>query len=465
MANVPAAELVRWQRWGFTHVWLMGVWETAPGSLAFSRKSAALRQAASKVPGYRPEDITGSPYAITGYHVAGALGGEAGLAAFRRQLAARGLKLLLDFIPNHTGLGHPWLAQWPELFVNSPVKRPETFRVQTAAGARWIAHGKDPFFPVWTDTAQLDYRNPATRAAMTEELKAVSQRCDGARCDMAMLVLQEVFAKTWDEFPSPFPPPPREFWAEAIPAVKAIRPDFLFLAEAYWDSEPHLLELGFDYAYDKRLLDLLLARNPPEVQRHLFSHPPGFIEHTAHFLENHDEPRIAARLSLAEHRAAALLVLGLPGMRLLHEGQLTGATIRANIHLNRRPPEAPRPEIAELYERLLTTLPDTAVGHGQGTLIQPAPAWAGNPTDQDFVVVQWQSAPAEFDLVVINLAAHASQCYARLEINSLDRHHWRMADWLGPQRFEREGTELRQRGLYLDLPAHGAQLFHFTPIG
>ncbi|HEY5482010.1 MAG TPA: alpha-amylase, partial [Verrucomicrobiae bacterium] len=183
-----------------------------------------------------------------------------------------------------------------------------------------------------------------------------------------------------------------------------------------------------------------------------------------HFLENHDEPRIAGILSLAEHRAAALLILGLPGMRFLHDGQLSGARLKIPVQLARRAEEPSQAEMVNLYEQLLTTLPGTAVGQGRGELSKPRAAWPGNSTAQNFVIVQWQKQAPEFDLVVVNLAPNRSQCYAPLSLEGLAAHNWAMTDLLGEERFKRSGDDLQNQGLYLDLPPHGAQLFHFEAI-
>jgi hypothetical protein len=300
---------------------------------------------------------------------------------------------------------------------------------------------------------------------MTEVLQSVAARCDGVRCDMAMLLLADVFAKTWQDFPGSVPIAPNEFWADAIRAVKAVQPGFVFLAEAYWDLEARLQELGFDFTYDKRVYDYLVARRPWEVQRHLLNAAPEFLGASAHFLENHDEARIAASLSLAEHRAAALLVLGLPGLRLLHEGQLEGARRQARVQLQRRAVEAPDPPVTALYEQLLAALGKSSVGTGQGLLLQPTQAWADNYTARNFIIVQWQANAPEFDLVVVNLAAHDSQCYAPLRIAGLAETNWELEDRLGPEKYRRRGDDLQAQGLYLDVPAHAAQLFHFRPIG
>ena len=465
LGNIPETEFTRWRQWEFTHIWLMGVWTTGPRSRAAALNSPELsREFREAWPDFQPDDVAGSPFAIADYEVPSALGGEAGLKQFRKRLHACGLKLLLDFVPNHLGLDHAWVAERPELFIQSSAQKPETFPQETRVGTRWLAHGKDPYFPAWIDTAQLDYRRSDTRLAMIGLLQAVARLCDGVRCDMAMLVLKEVFAKTWQSFPYPLTPPTTEFWDEAIQAVRKSRPDFLFLAEVYWDLETQLQSLGFDYTYDKRLYDHLIARQPREAQAHLLHQAKEFCAASVHFLENHDEPRIASLLSPAEHRAAALAVLGLPGLRFLHEGELSGARTRLPVHLRGRPKEPHQEEIAALYEKLLTVLPATAVGSAEGELLEPRVAWDDNSTAQNFILVEWQSARPELDLVVVNLASHHSQCYAPLTIPGLDQHNWQMKDLLGAEIYLRRGDDLQIQGLYLDVPGQGAQLFHFQPV-
>jgi len=465
LANVPDGEIAQWERLGFTHLWLMGVWTTGSRSRQLALNDPGLRRAYDEaLPGWREDDVAGSPYSIAEYEVPETLGGEEGLEKFRARLHRTGLKLILDFVPNHLGVDHIWLSERPELFVQSPTEREGTFEQPTPTGVRWIAHGKDPYFPCWTDVAQLDYRNPTTHVAMTEQLLSVADRCDGVRCDMAMLLLNEVFARTWREFPGASAPPQTEFWEEAIPAVKAAHPDFVFLAEVYWDLEERLQSLGFDFTYDKQLYDNLIHRNHSWAQRRVLELPSKFLAASAHFLENHDEPRVAALLSLAEHRAAALTILGLRGMRFLHEGQLTGARIKLPVQLSRRSKEEVQTEVEQMYRELLTTLRSTAVGQGKGKVVAPRAAWADNPTRQNFIVVQWQMLPQEFDVVVVNLAPHRSQCYAPLSVPGLAEFNWSMRDLLGTEEFVRVGSDLAEQGLYLDLPAHGAQLFHFSPV-
>src|SRR5581483_10513015 len=336
-----------------------------------------LRKAYSEaLPVWTEQDVGGSPYAIAAYQVDPALGGEEGLAAFRRKLQASGLSLMLDFVPNHLGLDHPWVRDRPELFVQLPDPGSDTFAQNTRDGILNLAYGKDPYSPAWTDTVQLDYRRSETRATMAGLLQEVAQRCDGVRCDMAMLVLNDVFALTWARSLSAEPAPKTEFRSDAIAAVRQRQPGFEFLAEVYWGIEDRLQALGFNYTYDKVLYDRLVGHDTRGVQPHLLGMGPERVSASAHFLENHDEPRVAALLDLPEHRAAALVILGLPGLRFLHEGQLDGFKRRLPVQLIRRSRETPDPEVRRVYELLLTRLQGSAVGQGRAELLLPAKAWS-----------------------------------------------------------------------------------------
>ena len=233
---VPEDELDALEAKGFTHVWLMGVWPTGPRSREQAVRHPDLRKAYDDaLPGWTDEDVLGSPYAVGALHVSPLLGGDAGLSALRERLDERGIKLILDFVPNHLGLDHAWVLSRPHLFVGLQHEFPDSFPLKLPTGTRFVAHGKDPFFPGWTDTVQLDYRRADTREAMRDLLRSVGDRCDGVRCDMAMLVLADVFQSTWRHVPVDVDAAAGEFWHDAISHVKAERNDFLFLAEAYWD--------------------------------------------------------------------------------------------------------------------------------------------------------------------------------------------------------------------------------------
>jgi hypothetical protein len=463
---VPEDELDAWENYGFTHIWLMGVWPTGTQSRKQALTHPDLRRAYTEaLPNWADVDVVGSPYAIASAHVAPAFGGDEALALFRERLAERGMKLILDFVPNHLGLDHPWVQSKPELFVSSATPVPEAIQ----SGNRWILHGKDPWFPGWTDTVQVDYRKRAARTAMRDLVASIAKRCDGVRCDMAMLELPDIFERTWAHVPLETRDDDVgtwDFWRDTIAHVKADNAGFVFLAEAYWDTEPRLQELGFDFTYDKTLADLVLHKRAWDVQPHLLGLGVARVARSAHFLENHDEKRAAAQLNLEEHRAAALATLGVPGMRFMHDGQIEGARVFARIQLGRHADEAVDGDIQRLYTSLLTTLKESLVGSGEAQLMSGHRAWDDNPSAQCITLVQWSDPkdPTRFDLVVVNHAPHRAQCYAPLCVPELAGGQWHLHDQLGFESHTRDGDDLASRGLYLDVDAHATQLFRFSRV-
>ena len=308
--DIPDGELDRLAAMGFDWIWLLSVWQTGAAGQRVSRENAQWRQEFKEtLPDLREEDIPGSGFAITGYTVHELLGGDAALARLRERLRQRGLKLLLDFVPNHTGLDHPWVESHPDYYVAGSeldlARAPQNYTwIKRKGGDLLLAYGRDPYFAGWPDTLQLNYANPAVQNAMIGELRKIAGQCDGIRCDMAMLVLPDVFERTWGLRAEPF-------WPAAIRRVREASPDFCFMAEVYWDLEWTLQQQGFDYTYDKRLYDRLRHGEARPVREHFWADMDYQIK-LARFLENHDEPRAAAVFPQDMHRAAAV---PLPGFR------------------------------------------------------------------------------------------------------------------------------------------------------
>ena len=456
----------------------MGVWSAGERSRLQAVNHPDQRRVYDEVlPGWTDSDVAASPYAISGYNVPEQLGGEAGLAGFRKRLHEYGLKLILDFVPNHFGLDHPWLDSHPELLVGSAARAAHSFAHETTTGPRWFAHGRDPCMPAWTDTVQIDYRSRAARAAMAEELRSVAVRCDGVRCDMAMLVLRDVFDRTWEKFPrqtetvtiadlggpNPIAGEAEEFWSHAIASIKATHRDFLFLAEVYWNLEGRLQSLGFDYTYDKTLYDRIIAHDSVGIQNHLLGMGSALVSRCAHFLENHDERRIASLLGPAEHRAAALLILALPGMRFLHEGQLEGAQVRLPVQVVCRPAEPARAEIARIYTELLGLLPRTQIGQGRAELLPPRPVAADNSTAQHIVLIRWEKEGGAVELVAVNMAPHRSECLAPVKPITNESAQCTITELFTGQSHRVSAPDLKS-GLCLELPDFGTQILRFEVV-
>jgi glycosidase len=458
--DIPNADLDHLAEMGFDWVWFLSVWQTGLAGQRVSRTNPEWRKEFREtLPDLREEDIAGSGFAITGYTVHDQLGGDAALMQLRERLRQRGLRLLLDFVPNHTALDHPWVEDHPEYYVPGTeqelARAPQNYTwVKRKQGDLILAHGRDPYFPGWPDTLQLNYGNPETQEAMIAELVKIAGQCDGVRCDMAMLVLPDVFERTWGV-------PSQPFWPKATQRVRERVQDFCFVAEVYWDLEWTMQHQGFDYAYDKRLYDRLRDGHAKPVREH-FHAGLEYQNKLTRFLENHDEPRAAAAFPPGVHEAAAVITFLSPGLRFFHQGQFEGRKKRISPHLCRGPDEPTDQKLEQFYERLLAVLRQALVRDGQWQLLECRPAWEGNWTWDCFLAFAWQGSRGERLLVAVNYAPNQSQCYVRLPFADLGDGRWRLEDVLGQAIYDREGNDLQARGFYLDVPPWKASVFSLT---
>lgn len=460
--EVPDGEIDALAAAGFDWVWLLSVWETGEAARNVSRCNAGWRETFQRLlPDLSDDDICGSGFAVADYSVSQALGGSNALAYFRRRLAQRGIRLMLDFVPNHTGLDHHWARESPGFYVEGTeedlARAPANYvRLATARGIKILAHGRDPNFSGWPDTLQLNYGCREAQHALQDTLRTIAGQCDGVRCDMAMLVLPEVFKRTWGIAAQPF-------WPDAIEQVRAIHPRFMFMAEVYWDMEWALQQQGFDYCYDKRLYDRLRGREAHHVRDHLAAEL-GYQAKLARFLENHDEPRAAASFPNGVYEAAAVATYLAPGLRLFHQGQLEGARSHVPTHLCRGPDESPATVITHFYQRLFDVLRLDTFRNGAWQLLTPEPAWADNPSHEGFLAYAWTGFDQRRVLVVVNFRDGPGQCRIPLPFGDLEGQAVLLRDLVGAEIHRRNGTKLRGPGLYIDHVAWQYNVFDIRPV-
>jgi len=456
--TIPVEEIERIAALGCDAIWLMGVWTTGLTAIRLARTDPGLRVDYRRaLADLSDGDVIGSPYAVSRYQVSAELGGPAALSSLRAMLAGYGMRLVLDFVPNHTATDHAMLTETPLAYMRGTedeiARHPEAF--YRTRGGLIVAHGRDPYFPAWQDTAQVDYAHRPGRAAMLAQLQTVAAQCDGVRCDMAMLLLPDVIARTWaDKLGENWV---REsFWTEAVPAVRERHPDFLFIAEAYWEREWDLLQQGFDFAYDKILYDRLLRGDAAGVRAHLAA-PPGCRDHLVRFLENHDEPRAAGTFGVPDGFGPALVTLLGPGMRLLHEGQLEGRRTRVPVQLGRRPDEPVDAAVRAFYARVLATLRDPTLRHGTFVPLEVRPAGEGDRTWDSLVAFAWREEGAEGRpclVVIVNLRPEPA--WARVPLGPAGfepGRAYRLVDRLDGAVYARAGGEACEQGLFVGLRA------------
>jgi hypothetical protein len=448
LATVPSEEWNYLSSFGADAVWLMGVWERSPAGIGISMQNEGLIEDFRRaLPDFAAEDNVGSPYCVRSYVVDEHLGGPQGLAAARNMLCRRGLRLILDFVPNHVAPDHPWVVGHPDYFIRGDAddlrREPSSF---FGAGGNVFACGKDPYFPAWPDVLQLNAFDSGLRQAVVDTVSDLAGQCDGLRCDMAMLVLNRIFERTWGIRAGQ--KPENDYWTTIIAKTKAKWPTFRFIAEAYWDLEWELQQQGFDYCYDKKLYDRLEHDNAESIRLHLCAET-DYQERLVRFIENHDEPRAAATFLGDKLRAAALATLTLTGAKLLHEGQSEGKRVRLPVFLARRPVEPFDDDLAAFYRRLLKETNHDVFRNGQWKLCERS-GWPDNQSYLNILAWCW-ARDKERCLIIINFGPGSAQARVRVPWDELRGKTCRLIDVLSGKSYDRNGDEITEPGLYADL--------------
>jgi hypothetical protein len=447
---------------GFDVVWLMGVWRRSPESRRIALEDPAnFPQFDRALPGWKPTDVIASPYAVAAYVPDARIGTWDSLDRVRNKLHARGMGLFLDFVGNHTALDHPWVREHSEYYVQVPQQEFENnpalyYQVHTPQGPRFIALARDPYYPPWKDVAQLNHFHPAGRAAQLTELRTIASHCDGVRCDMAMLLLNDIFANGWRHLLGDTPQPPQEFWSEA----KSLVPDLTLLAEAYWGTEQRLFDLGFAFAYDKSLYDAVRDVNPQQVRDQLNSNPQ-YQNNFARFLENHDEQRRAVIFSNDRLIAQGTLMGTLPGMRFYHQGELEGRTVHLPITLRLAAEEPIDPFSVAFFQKILEITRQDVFHQGKWKLLEVAAE--GDDSSGALVVYEWRSQN-KWKVIAVNLSGNPSQARVRWSENTFPATHYTFYDELNDVKYGRDAAELNSVGLFVRLAAFQAHIFDITAV-
>ncbi len=461
LSNVPGDEWDYLASLGMDAIWFMGVWERSPLGIQIALNNKEMMTGFNKVlPDFRNEDVVGSPYCIRNYRVDDHLGGPEGLIVARKMLYERGMRLILDFVPNHTAPDHPWVYRHPEYYILGNTldleKEPGSF---LQIDGNIIACGRDPYFPPWPDVLQVNAFHQGLRNASLTTVNEIAAQCDGIRCDMAMLMINTIFRNTWGDRAGEMPK--EDYWRWLIPAVKRNYPEFLFIAEAYWDLEWELMQQGFDYCYDKRLYDRIEHDTPENIRLHL-SADTSYQDKLVRFIENHDEKRAATVFSKEKGKAAAAMILTLPGAKLIHEGQFKGLKIRLPVFLGKRPHEKTDPDLEAFYFRLMKEINQDIILKGQWRLCDRI----GLPGDNSHLnILAWCWTLNESRcLFILNYSGSDAQARIQIPWEDMDKRNWRCIDSMTGESFERNGKELLKDGYNVSLRPWEFHLYNFHQL-
>jgi glycosidase len=375
--QVPDEELDRLARWGFTGLWLIGVWERSPASQRIKQWMG------------NPEAVS-SAYSLYDYVVAGDLGGEEAYENLRDRAWRRGIRLASDMVPNHVGIYSKWLVEHPDWFIqlDYPPYPSYSFtcenladdgrvlvqiedgywshrdaavvfkRTDTYTGhARYIYHGNDGTSMPWNDTAQLNYLNPEVREAAIQTILHVARKFPIIRFDAAMTLSKRHYQRLW--FPAPgeggaIPSRaehgmtkeefdramPEEFWREVVDRIQQDAPDTLLLAEAFWLMEGYFVRtLGMHRVYNSAFMNMLKMEDNAKYRqtlRNVLEFSPEVLKRFVNFMNNPDEQTAVEQFGRGDkYYGVALLMVTMPGLPMFGHGQIEGFTEKYGMEYRR----------------------------------------------------------------------------------------------------------------------------------
>jgi glycosidase len=392
--EIPDEELDRLASWGFSGVWLIGLWER-------SMASRTVKHIRGNV------DAVASAYSIYDYKVSGDLGGDPALVNLKTRAAARGIRIASDMVPNHMGIDSTWTRAHPDWFIQLDyppygayrytgpdlsgdpgieIRIEDGYWSQSDAAVvfqridkrygdtRFIYHGNDGTSMPWNDTAQLDFLKAEVREAMIQLILHVARQCPILRFDAAMTLTKKHFQRLWypepgtggaipsralygltrEEFDKLMPV---EFWREVVDRVATEAPDTLLIAEAFWLLEGYFVRtLGMHRVYNSAFMNMLKLEENAKyraVIKNVLEFDPRVLQRFVNFMNNPDEDTAVAQFGKGDkYFGVCLMMTTMPGLPMFGHGQIEGLTEKYGHEYQRAYyDETPDEELVRRHER------------------------------------------------------------------------------------------------------------------
>ena len=461
LRDIPESEFQDYKSKKFDFVWFMGVWQVGPYGVQHDRTKPSLVENFRRLlPDYTSEDAIGSPYSITDYVCNKELcpNGDSDLLWLKKKLNSLGIRLMLDFIPNHFALDSPLVKEDINYFIRAPKGSHPPYDANRYF-SNGVAYGNMQYSSPWTDVGQLNYFNPKTRNLMKQRIRSAARFADGLRCDMAYIMLNDYFYGTWNKELNSWgwSKPSEEFWKSAIREAKNAYPNLVFLAEVYGDQFKTLLNLGFDYTYDKELLDRYRNGHLDNI-RGWIQYTNQYSKHLCRFIENHDDNRAVSMFggNIKRTDITALATYTLPGMKFYFQDQWYGYRNKLDVHLRRSKAESKSIEAMGFYKIMFNFINDNIFRNGDFTYLN-----ASGDTAWRLIAYRWRDNMSNNKmLVVINYSDQTGS--GRVKISDISGSGTiKLKEILSGVTYERNRDELRNNGLFVIINDFSAQIFKY----
>ncbi|HSQ18299.1 MAG TPA: alpha-amylase family glycosyl hydrolase [Anaerolineales bacterium] len=375
--QVPDEELDALARWGFTGLWLIGLWER-------STASKTIKQMRGN------PDAVASAYSLFDYQIAAELGGDEAYQNLHDRAWQRGIRLASDMVPNHMGIDSRWVVEHPDWFVSlnySPFPS-YSFNGPNLSGdnrvglyiedhyfdntdaavvfkrvdfwngsEQYIYHGNDGTSMPWNDTAQINFLKPEVREAVIQTILHVARKFPVIRFDAAMTLAKKHYQRLWfpepgtggaipsraehgltkDQFDAAIPV---EFWREVVDRVAQEVPDTLLLAEAFWLMEGYFVRtLGMHRVYNSAFMNMLRDEKNAEYRqaiKNTLEFDPEILKRYVNFMNNPDERTAVEQFGKGDkYFGICTLMATLPGLPMFGHGQIEGFTEKYGMEYHR----------------------------------------------------------------------------------------------------------------------------------
>jgi glycosidase len=525
--QIPDEELDLLARWGFTGLWLIGIWERSPAS-----------QNIKKMCG-NPEALA-SAYSLYDYTLSNSLGGEEAFRNLKDRAWRRGIRLATDVVPNHTGIFSKWVIEHPDWFIQLDYPPFPSYgftgpdlshdprvglyiedgywtrsdaavvfkRVDKWTGTtKYIYHGNDGTSMPWNDTAQLNFLNPEVREAVLKTILSVARNFQIIRFDAAMTLTKKHYQRLWfphpgtgggipsraehgllkDDFDKAIP---NEFWRDVVDRINAEIPETLLLAEAFWLMEGYFVRtLGMHRVYNSAFMNMLKMEENDKyrsVIKNILEFNPEILKRFVNFMNNPDEETAIAQFGKGDkYFGISLMMVTMPGLPMFGHGQIEGFAEKYGMEYSRAywneeidwdlvrrheveifPLMRKRHLFSEVENFVLYDFfrPDGSVnenvyaysnmcGNERGLIVynnkyENTNGWI--KTSCAISVPKGHSG--ERHVVQKNLASG-------LAINTDGRHYYIFKDYKAGLEYIRNGKELEEKGIYVELGAFHYHIF------